>query len=176
MRKLCVIGSGYVGLVTGACFADLGNSVTLVDIDEGKIETLQQGKMPIYEPGLSEMAQRNTVAGRMHFTTSYLEGLDQAEFVFICVGTPSGVDGEADLQYVRSAAETIAEAMTHPLVIINKSTVPVGTGRLDGRDHRAQTAEADGLRSCILPRVFARRFRHCRFHESRSHRAWIHQS
>ncbi|MCY4018779.1 MAG: UDP-glucose/GDP-mannose dehydrogenase family protein [Chloroflexi bacterium] len=128
MRKLCVIGSGYVGLVTGACFADLGNSVTLVDIDEGKIETLQQGKMPIYEPGLSEMAQRNTVAGRMHFTTSYLEGLDQAEFVFICVGTPSGVDGEADLQYVRSAAETIAEAMTHPLVIINKSTVPVGTG------------------------------------------------
>jgi len=128
MRKLCVIGSGYVGLVTGACFADLGNSVTLVDIDEGKIETLQQGKMPIYEPGLAEMAQRNTDAGRMHFSTSYLEGLDQAEFVFICVGTPSGVDGEADLQYVRSAAETIAEAMTHPLVIINKSTVPVGTG------------------------------------------------
>ena len=128
MRKLCVIGSGYVGLVTGTCFADLGNSVTLVDIDECKIDTLQQGKMPIYEPGLAEMAQRNTVAGRMHFTTSYLEGIDQAEFVFICVGTPSGVDGEADLQYVRSAAETIAEVMTHPLVIINKSTVPVGTG------------------------------------------------
>ena len=128
MRKLCVIGSGYVGLVTGTCFADLGNSVTLVDIDECKIDTLQQGKMPIYEPGLAEMAQRNTAAGRMHFTTSYLEGIDQAEFVFICVGTPSGVDGEADLQYVRSAAETIAEVMTHPLVIINKSTVPVGTG------------------------------------------------
>ena len=128
MRKLCVIGSGYVGLVTGTCFADLGNSVTLVDIDECKIDTLQQGKMPIYEPGLAEMAQRNAVAGRMHFTTSYLEGIDQAEFVFICVGTPSGVDGEADLQYVRSAAETIAEVMTHPLVIINKSTVPVGTG------------------------------------------------
>ncbi len=128
MRKLCVIGSGYVGLVTGTCFADLGNSVTLVDIDECKIDTLQQGKMPIYEPGLAEMAQRNTIAGRMHFTTSYLEGIDQAEFVFICVGTPSGVDGEADLQYVRSAAETIAEVMTHPLVIINKSTVPVGTG------------------------------------------------
>ena len=128
MRKLCVIGSGYVGLVTGTCFADLGNSVTLVDIDECKIDTLQQGKMPIYEPGLAEMAQRNTIAGRMYFTTSYLEGIDQAEFVFICVGTPSGVDGEADLQYVRSAAETIAEVMTHPLVIINKSTVPVGTG------------------------------------------------
>ena len=128
MRKLCVIGSGYVGLVTGTCFADLGNNVTLVDIDECKINMLRQGKMPIYEPGLAEMVQRNTVAGRMHFTTAYAEGLDQAEFVFICVGTPSGVDGEADLQYVRSAAETIAEEMSHPLIIINKSTVPVGTG------------------------------------------------
>ena len=128
MRKLCVIGSGYVGLVTGTCFADLGNNVTLVDIDECKINMLRQGKMPIYEPGLAEMVQRNTVAGRMHFTTAYADGLDQAEFVFICVGTPSGVDGEADLQYVRSAAETIAEEMSHPLIIINKSTVPVGTG------------------------------------------------
>ena len=128
MRKLCVIGSGYVGLVTGTCFADLGNSVTFVDIDESKIEILRQGKMPIYEPGLGEMVQRNASAGRMHYTTSYLEGLDQAEFAFICVATPSGVDGEADLQYVRSAAETVAEEMTHPLVIINKSTVPVGTG------------------------------------------------
>lgn len=128
MRKLCVVGSGYVGLVTGTCFADLGNSVTLVDIDTVKIDMLRRGQMPIYEPGLAEMVQRNTVAGRMQFTTSYAEGLDQAEFVFICVGTPSGVDGEADLQYVRSAAETIAEEMTHPLIIINKSTVPVGTG------------------------------------------------
>ena len=128
MRKLCVIGSGYVGLVTGTCFADLGNNVTFVDIDESKIEMLRQGKMPIYEPGLGEMVQRNASAGRMHYTTSYLEGLDQAEFAFICVATPSGVDGEADLQYVRSAAETVAEEMTHPLVIINKSTVPVGTG------------------------------------------------
>ncbi len=128
MRKLCVIGSGYVGLVTGTCFADLGNNVTFVDIDESKIEMLRQGKMPIYEPGLGEMVQRNASAGRMHYTTSYLEGLDQTEFAFICVATPSGVDGEADLQYVRSAAETVAEEMTHPLVIINKSTVPVGTG------------------------------------------------
>ena len=128
MRKLCVIGSGYVGLVTGACFADLGNSVSLVDIDTAKIDMLKQSQMPIYEPGLAEMVQRNTDAGRMHFTTCYADGLDQAEFVFICVGTPSGVDGEADLQYVRAAAETIAEEMTHPLVIINKSTVPVGTG------------------------------------------------
>lgn len=128
MSELCVVGSGYVGLVTGACFADLGNNVALVDIDDRKIAMLQKGKMPIFEPGLAEMVQRNTVAGRMRFTTSYSEGLKGAEFVFICVGTPSGVDGEADLQYVRSAAQTIAKTMEHPLIVINKSTVPVGTG------------------------------------------------
>ena len=128
MRQLCVIGSGYVGLVTGACFADLGNTVTLVDIDERKIEMLQAGQMPIYEPGLAETVLRNTGAGRMCFTTSYEEGLHRAEFVFVCVGTPSGVDGEADLQYVRAAAQTIAETMRRPLIVINKSTVPVGTG------------------------------------------------
>ena len=128
MRKLCVIGSGYVGLVVGTCFADMGNSVTLVDIDERKIEMLQAGEMPIYEPGLAEIVRRNTDAGRMHFTTSYADGLDDTEYVFICVATPSGVDGEADLQYVRAAAQTIAETMRHPLIIINKSTVPVGTG------------------------------------------------
>ena len=128
MRQLCVVGTGYVGLVTGTCFADMGNRVTLVDIDERKIVKLQAGKMPIYEPGLAEMVQRNTEAGRMHFTTSYSEALEQAEFVFVCVGTPSGVDGEADLQYVRTAAQTIAETMRQPLIVINKSTVPVGTG------------------------------------------------
>ena len=128
MRQLCVVGSGYVGLVTGTCFADMGNSVILVDIDEGKIEMLQAGEMPIYEPGLAEMVQRNTIAGRMSFTTSYADGLQNAEFVFVCVGTPSGVDGEADLQYVRAAAQTIAKTMRQPLIVINKSTVPVGTG------------------------------------------------
>lgn len=128
MRNLSIIGSGYVGLVTGACFADLGSKVTMLDIDERKIEMLKQGRMPIYEPGLSEIAQRSIRAGRIRFTTSYKAGLKEAEFVFICVGTPAGVDGEADLQYVRSAAKSIAEAMEHPLVIINKSTVPVGTG------------------------------------------------
>ncbi len=128
MRQLCVIGSGYVGLVTGTCFADMGNKVSLVDIDERKIEMLQAGRMPIYEPGLAETVLRNTEAGRMRFTTAYEEGLHEAEFVFICVGTPSGVDGEADLQYVRAAAQTIAKTMRHPLIVINKSTVPVGTG------------------------------------------------
>jgi UDPglucose 6-dehydrogenase len=123
-----VIGTGYVGLVTGTCFADLGNKVTCIDIDEHKIQLLREGKTPIYEPGLEEVIRRNVAAGRLSFSTSYEEGLQDAEFVFIAVGTPSGVDGEADLQYVRMAAETIAHKMDHPLIIINKSTVPVGTG------------------------------------------------
>ncbi len=128
MKNICVIGTGYVGLINGTCFADLGNNVVTVDIDENKIETLKQGEMPIYEPGLKEMVERNVKAGRLTFTSSYEEGLKDSEFVFICVGTPEGVDGEADLKYVRSAAETIAKKMDHPLIIINKSTVPVGTG------------------------------------------------
>jgi UDPglucose 6-dehydrogenase len=128
MKNIAVIGTGYVGLVTGTCFADLGNKVTCIDIDERKIQTLREGKTPIYEPGLEEVIRRNVAAGRLCFSTSYEDGLRDAEFVFIAVGTPSGVDGEADLQYVRMAAETIAHTMDHPLVIINKSTVPVGTG------------------------------------------------
>jgi len=128
VRKNCVIGVGYVGLVTGTCFADLGNMVTCVDIDAAKIEKLKAGGMPIYEPGLEEMVRRNVQMGRLHFTTSYEEGVEDAEFVFIAVGTPSGVDGEADLKYVRMAAESIAAVMNHPLTIVNKSTVPVGTG------------------------------------------------
>jgi UDPglucose 6-dehydrogenase len=128
MKVICVIGAGYVGLVTGTCFADLGNRVTCLDIDETKIEKLRAGIMPIYEPGLEEMVRRNQAAGRLSFTTSYAEGLKDAEFVFIAVGTPSGVDGEADLRYVRMAAESIAQHMDHPLIIVNKSTVPVGTG------------------------------------------------
>lgn len=128
MKNICVIGVGYVGLTTGTCFADMGNRVCAVDISEERIKNLQNGIMPIYEPGLKEMAERSIRAGRLTFTTSYAEGLKDAEFVFICVGTPEGVDGEADLQYVRVAAETIARKMDHPLIVINKSTVPVGTG------------------------------------------------
>lgn len=128
MDNICVIGVGYVGLVTGTCFADLGNKVVAVDISEDRVAKLKQGIMPIYEPGLAEMVERNVSAGRLSFTTSYPEGIADASFVFICVGTPSGVDGEADLKYVREAAETIAQTMTQPLIVINKSTVPVGTG------------------------------------------------
>ena len=128
MKNIAVAGTGYVGLSTGTCFADLGNNVTCIDISEEKIESLRAGHVPIYEPGLAEMIERNVNAGRLHFTTDYAGALADAEFVFICVGTPSGVDGEADLRYVRMAAESIAGIMDHPLVIVNKSTVPVGTG------------------------------------------------
>jgi UDPglucose 6-dehydrogenase len=128
MKCIAVIGTGYVGLVTGTCFADLGNRVTCIDIDERKIEVLRSGGVPIYEPSLEETVRRNVAAGRLSFTTSYAEGLQDAEYIFIAVGTPSGVDGEADLRHVRMAAESIAETMLHPLIIINKSTVPVGTG------------------------------------------------
>ncbi len=128
MKRICVLGTGYVGLVTGTCFADLGNQVVCVDINEEKIAKLKQGIMPIYEPGLEEMVKRNAQAERLKFTTSYPEGVAEAEFVFIAVDTPSGVEGEADLRYVRAAATSLAEVMDHPLIIVNKSTVPIGTG------------------------------------------------
>jgi UDPglucose 6-dehydrogenase len=128
MRKISVIGVGYVGLVTAACFSDLGNTVTALDVDEKRVAGLKRGEMPIYEPGLEELVQRNVEAGRLSFTTSYKEALKDCEFVFICVGTPSGVDGDADLKYVESAAKSIAQNMQAPLIVINKSTVPVGTG------------------------------------------------
>jgi len=128
MKQICVIGVGYVGVVTGACFADLGNHVIALDINEQRIENLKKGIMPIYEPGLEELVKRNVKAGRLKFTTDYAEALNGTEFAFIAVGTPSGVNGEADLQYVAAAAKSIAEHMTAPIIIINKSTVPVGTG------------------------------------------------
>lgn len=128
MKQICVIGVGYVGIVTAACFSDLGNKVIALDIDENKVEGLKQGVMPIYEPGLQELIERNVRSGRLSFTTSYAEGLDGSDFVFIAVGTPSGVDGEADLRYVAAAARSVAENMTTPLIVVNKSTVPVGTG------------------------------------------------
>ena len=128
MKQICVIGVGYVGIVTAACFSDLGNNVIALDINEEKIDGLKRGEMPIYEPGLKELIDRNVRSGRLIFTTSYQEGLKGSEFVFIAVGTPSGVDGEADLRYVAAAARSVAENMTAPLILVNKSTVPVGTG------------------------------------------------
>ena len=128
MRQICVVGVGYVGLITAAGFADLGNRVIALDINEAKIAGLKRGEMPIYEPGLEELVERNMHSGRLSFTTSYKDGLKDTAFVFIAVGTPSGVDGEADLQYVEASARSIAENMQNELIIINKSTVPVGTG------------------------------------------------
>jgi len=128
MKQICVVGVGYVGLVTASCFADLGNSVVALDVDEKRVENLKKGIMPIYEPGLEELVKRNVKSGRLSFSNSYEDALAGAEFAFIAVGTPSGVDGNADLKYVESAAKSIAQNMTAPLVIINKSTVPIGTG------------------------------------------------
>lgn len=128
MKQICVVGVGYVGLVTGACFSDLGNRVVALDVNPERVENLKKGIMPIYEPGLEELVRRNVNAGRLSFTTDYAEALKNSEFVFIAVGTPSGVNGEADLQYVAAAAKSIAENMKSPLIIINKSTVPIGTG------------------------------------------------
>jgi len=128
MSQICVIGTGYVGLVTGVCFADLGNTVFCLDIDQERITKLKKKIMPIYEPGLEEIVERNVQAKRLFFTTDYPDALKKADFAFIAVGTPSGVDGEADLQYVRDAAEKIAEVVDRSIIIVNKSTVPVGTG------------------------------------------------
>lgn len=128
MSKICVVGTGYVGLVTGTCFADLGNTVTCLDVDENRISKLLKGIMPIYEPGLQQLVEQNVKAERLIFTTDYKKALSDVEIVFIAVGTPSGVDGEADLQYVRQAAESIADLVDTKVIVVNKSTVPVGTG------------------------------------------------
>jgi UDPglucose 6-dehydrogenase len=128
LAKIGVVGAGYVGLVTGACFADLGNEVTCIDVDAKRITTLRQGRLPIYEPGLEELVARNVAAGRLHFTDEYADGIAGAGFAFIAVGTPSGASGEADLRYCEAAAKSIAQAMTGPLIIVNKSTMPIGAG------------------------------------------------
>ncbi len=130
MKIISVIGTGYVGLVTGTCLADMGNTVTCIDIDTAKIARLQRGELPIYEPGLKDLLERNIEAARIRFTTDYAEGLRDAEIVFIAVNTPTTADGSADMNYVRQAATSIAEHLDHDTVIVNKSTMPVGSGDL----------------------------------------------
>ncbi len=125
--NLAIIGTGYVGLVTGACMAQMGNNVICVDIDEEKIKKLKQGIIPIYEPGLEEIVKENFKIGTLHFTTDIKEALKKSEILFIAVGTPQGEDGSADLQYVLAVAKEIGQYMTHPLIVVDKSTVPVGT-------------------------------------------------
>lgn len=125
--KIAVIGSGYVGLVTGACFADLGVHVTCVDIDENRVNRLRQGEIPIYEPGLDALVKPAVANGRLHFTTRYEDAVPGRDVVFIAVGTPSDEDGSADLSYVLSAARSIAAVIDQFTVVVDKSTVPVGT-------------------------------------------------
>jgi UDPglucose 6-dehydrogenase len=145
MKNICVVGTGYVGLVTGTCFADLGNRVTCLDIDEDKIARLRRGRpgdLPIFEPGLEELVQRNVAAGRLSFTTSYSEAVSDADFCFIAVPTPSGPEGEADLGYVRAAASSLAPHLKDGAIIVNKSTVPIGTAdRVDQIVERHLPAE-----------------------------------
>ncbi|MCK9160453.1 MAG: UDP-glucose/GDP-mannose dehydrogenase family protein [Bacteroidaceae bacterium] len=127
--KIAIVGTGYVGLVTGTCFAEIGLDVTCVDVDEKKIESLKKGVMPIYERGLEEMVARNSTAGRLNFTTSLESCLDDAEIIFSAVGTPPDEDGSADLKYVLQVARTIGRNMKDYKLVVTKSTVPVGTAR-----------------------------------------------
>ncbi|MEA2683745.1 MAG: UDPglucose 6-dehydrogenase [Chloroflexota bacterium] len=130
MSRIAVIGVGYVGLSTAASFADLGHDVRGQDIDTARIAQLRKNRIPIFEPGLEELIERNSKAGRLSFTTSLTEALADAEFVFLAVGTPPDKRGGADLTALKTAVRSIAEAMDHPMIIISKSTVPIGTGDL----------------------------------------------
>ncbi len=125
--KISIVGTGYVGLVTGTCFSEMGNKIYCVDTDETKIKKLQQGMIPIYEPGLSDMVLRNYDEGNLNFTTDIKEALEKTDICFIAVGTPMDEDGSADLQYVLAVAKEIGQYMTHDMIVVDKSTVPVGT-------------------------------------------------
>jgi UDPglucose 6-dehydrogenase len=140
--KISVIGAGYVGLVTGTCFADNGNDVWCVDIDAKKIERLNKGEIPIYEPGLDQMVVRNVSSERLRFTTDLADAVRRTRIVFLCVGTPSLPDGAPDMRYVHAAAEDVARAMEEHTIIVLKSTVPVGTAAEVRRRMKAVTRHA----------------------------------
>ena len=142
--RIGVIGTGYVGLVTGTCFAEMGNTVWCVDVNEEKIEKLKKGIIPIYEPGLSEMVERNHAVKTLNFTRDIREALEKSEVVFIAVGTPMGENGSADLQYVLAVAKEIGANMKRHMVIVDKSTVPVGTSE---KVRAAVQAELDARNS-----------------------------
>ncbi|MFZ9889008.1 MAG: UDP-glucose dehydrogenase family protein, partial [Myxococcota bacterium] len=148
--KIAVVGSGYVGLVTGAGFSEIGIEVTCIDVDEEKVERLRRGEVPIYEPGLEELMRRNMQAGRLRFTTSLTDGVQGVEVVFLAVGTPMAETGEADLQYVFEAVRQVVRAAQSPLLLVTKSTVPVGTAdRI--RALVAEEAPAKGIQVASNP-------------------------
>lgn len=141
--KITIFGTGYVGLVTGACLAEVGHNVLCVDVDQSKVERLKQGIIPIYEPGLETIVRENYASGRLAFTTDAAEGVQFGDIQFIAVGTPPDEDGSADLQYVRAVARSIGTHMTATKIVVNKSTVPVGTGDQVRAEIQAQLAARD---------------------------------
>ena len=146
---IAIVGTGYVGLVSGTCFAEMGVNVTCVDVNQAKIESLQKGQIPIYEPGLDEMVLRNQREGRLHFTTDLASVLDSVEMVFSAVGTPPDEDGSADLQYVLAVARTFGQNIKKYTVLVTKSTVPVGT---------AKTNKVNSFNHQPLPHHLGQRF------------------
>jgi len=145
--KISVVGTGYVGLVSGTCFAETGIDVACVDIDQRKIDMLNNGKIPIYEPGLEDIYKKNVEKGRLSFTTNIADSLQDADAIFIAVGTPPGEDGSADLKYVLNVAREVGKHLDHYMVVVTKSTVPVGTS------HKIKAAVAAELkkRNCDIP-------------------------
>jgi UDPglucose 6-dehydrogenase len=140
--KIAVVGTGYVGLVTGTCFAETGNVVTCVDINEKKVESLKKGEIPIYEPGLDVLFYRNIVQGRLNFTTSLVEGIEEADIIFLALPTPPGEDGSADLSYILQVSEDLGPLLKKYVVVVDKSTVPVGTSE-KVRERIAKNAKVD---------------------------------
>lgn len=167
--NITIVGTGYVGLVSGVCFSEMGIHVTCVDIDEKKIQKLREGIMPIYEPGLEDLVARNVKAGRLHCTTDLTSCLDNVEIVFSAVGTPPDEDGSADLSYVLEVARTVGRHMKKHVVLVTKSTVPVGTAKKvraavqEELDRRGVDIEFDNR---LQSRVPERRRGHQGLHDS----------
>ena len=168
--KIAVVGTGYVGLVSGACFAEMGLDITCVDVDRKKIDALNNGLIPIYEPGLEELVRRNVEAGRLHFTTDLTECLDNVEVVFSAVGTPPDEDGSADLKYVLEVARTFGRNIKKYTVLVTKSTVPVGTAQKVKAVIREETRQArlqGTVRRRLEPRIPEGRRGHQGLHVAR---------